>query len=103
LPLLLFEKGIQVQLDLPKKESEGQERKYYQMMDEREEELIDKESKKRILHHRLSHKNSLTLLELERLNELQSKAIFKPAHSKRSNLISSGFSKKTRNESKMKH
>jgi len=72
-------------------------------MDEREEELIDKESKKRILHHRLSHKNSLTLLELERLNELQSKAIFKPAHSKRSNLISSGFSKKTRNESKMKH
>ena len=49
------------------------ERRVYQIINPKEEELIEKESKKRIIQHRLSRKNSLTLLQVQSLGEMGSK------------------------------
>lgn len=38
-------------------------------MSPREEEQVEKESKRRIIQHRLSRKNSLTLLQIQGLTE----------------------------------
>jgi hypothetical protein len=59
-------------------------------MGQREEEQLQKQSKKRIIQHRLSRKNSLTLLEMQGLAETTGKA-----YGRKPPLLSS-FGKKSR-------
>ena len=54
------------------KELEKGQRKLNIVIDKKEEEHKQKESKMRIIQHRLSKRNSLTLLQLQNLGDLSS-------------------------------
>jgi hypothetical protein len=60
-------------------ELEGNERRMYHLMDWKEEEQKEKETKIRIIQHRISRKNSLTLLQLQNMGEANSRIFDKKA------------------------
>jgi hypothetical protein len=79
LPPLCLDKAIQVETSEARHSSKGsgdlidaekKERRVYHLIDKKEEEHKEKESKLKIVQHRLSRKNSLNLLQLQNLTDL---------------------------------